>query len=153
MCAYVRVCVFACVYICVYICVYVCLYVCLYMCLYACISACMCGCMCGCMCAYMSACVCLYVCMCDVCLLVCDSGFAIGLSVDSAAGAIYRINLLIQAYRSLTTRIQASRQASRKVKIKDFKLTLKPSRPSGALSIKPCGWKLHLRKKCTRAAV
>ena len=49
---------------------------------------------CACMCVY--TCICVYVCVCvHVCAVVCASGFTRGLSVDSAAGAVYRINSLI----------------------------------------------------------
>jgi len=57
-----------CVFVCVYLRVCVFVYVC----------------MCGCMCAYVHAFV-----------VVCASGFARRLSVDSAAGAVYPINSLI----------------------------------------------------------
>src|SRR6218665_3906907 len=88
------------------LCVYVCLYVCEFE--WMCVS--MCACMCACMCLYVHArvdclltaqlapskkfrvCMCGYVCM-YVCLYM--TGFARGSSVDSAAGAVYRINSLI----------------------------------------------------------
>ena len=47
---------------------------------------------------YLYVCVCVSECLCayvHACVVVCASGFARGLSVDSAAGAVYRINSLI----------------------------------------------------------
>src|SRR6218665_3369343 len=71
-----------------------------------CMCVCMCACMCVCKCVnlrvfvFVCLLVCVLVCVrmyvfVHACLLVCTSGFARGLSVDSAAGAVYRINSLI----------------------------------------------------------
>jgi len=70
----------------------VCLFMYLYVCIYACMRIYVCRCV------YLRVCVvvCVRMCVCvHVCLLVCASGFAKELSVDSAAGAVYRINSLI----------------------------------------------------------
>src|SRR6218665_3297512 len=56
-------------FVCVFVCVCICVYVCLYACLYVCVVAGMCSC-------------------------IRASGFARGLSVDSAAGAIYETSCL-----------------------------------------------------------
>ena len=45
----------------------------------------------------------------SVCVVVCAPGFARGLSVDSAAGAVYQINLLIYTDRPRQEFKQASR--------------------------------------------
>jgi len=79
VCLYVRVCVFVCVFVCVHMCVYVCLYVCLYVWAWL-----------------------LYVPdVCLLCLLKCLLSAYVplalpgGVSVESAAGAAYRIIWLI----------------------------------------------------------
>src|SRR6218665_3188481 len=86
----VRVSVFVCVCICVYVWLYVWLYVLLASpedCLLTAPLAKFCVCVCVCVLVCVRICVCVH-----VCLLVCE---ATGLSVDSAAGAVHRINSLI----------------------------------------------------------
>ena len=97
------------------------MYVCLYRCLYVIISARMCVCMCVYLRECVVVCVVVFVRMCvcvHVCLLICTYGFARGLSVDSAAGAVYRINSLIQVLDDKNSNKQAEQ-----VKIKDLKIS------------------------------